>query len=386
MKARTAWITCWIVLGALWGAQADEPSVPAAHGGRASARTLVGVSYFAGWWKPLPNKWNYSPEVGDWRAKFPERVPLLGQYNTQQTMDQEIVAAAEHGVDFFLILWYYNGPDGTREKEPHSRFLNEGVKTFVASPEAHRMKFAIEYVNHRPYQVNTDEDWSHCVRIWLGAMRHPSYLLVGGRPVFKIHSWHYFWQENQEDADSCRNRLDALRRAVGEAGLGELLIGCGVGPGEQVPPGHPAAELFDFTGTYMALPPLPPQEGDYPYEKLAEHARSNRKLHENDVIPYLPYVGAGFNAKPWPDTRARFAFPNREQWTRELRQVKTDLERIETLGLPLPGGRRQKALTIYAWNEFGEGGIVAPTQGEGTMKLEAIRDVFRSADPPPPRP
>jgi len=33
-------------------------------------------------------------------------------------------------------------------------------------------------------------------------------------------------------------------------------------------------------------------------------------------------------------------------------------------------------LLIYAWNEFGEGGIVAPTKGDGMMKLEAIREVF----------
>jgi hypothetical protein len=33
-------------------------------------------------------------------------------------------------------------------------------------------------------------------------------------------------------------------------------------------------------------------------------------------------------------------------------------------------------LLIYAWNEFGEGGIVAPTRGDGRIKLEAIRKVF----------
>jgi hypothetical protein len=35
-------------------------------------------------------------------------------------------------------------------------------------------------------------------------------------------------------------------------------------------------------------------------------------------------------------------------------------------------------LLIYAWNEYGEGGIVAPTRGDGTMKLEAIKQVFGS--------
>jgi hypothetical protein len=31
---------------------------------------------------------------------------------------------------------------------------------------------------------------------------------------------------------------------------------------------------------------------------------------------------------------------------------------------------------IYAWNEYGEGGIVAPTRGEKEMKLEAIASIF----------
>jgi predicted amidohydrolase len=185
-------------------------------------RPLIGVSYFSGWWRPLPNKWNYDPALGDWRARFPERVPLLGEHNGQPTMDKEIVAASEHGVDFFLILWYYNGPGESQEREKHARFLNEGVKTFVKSPEAHRMRFAIEYCNHQPYQVKSAEDWNHCVKAWTAAMR----------------------------------------------------------------------------------------------------------------------------------------------------------QRLENLGFPLPDGLRQKALTIYAWNEFGEGGFLAPTRGEGYMKLGAIQEVF----------
>ncbi len=35
-----------------------------------------------------------------------------------------------------------------------------------------------------------------------------------------------------------------------------------------------------------------------------------------------------------------------------------------------------QAFTIYAWNEFGEGGILAPTTGEGFMKLQTISAVF----------
>ena len=35
----------------------------------------------------------------------------------------------------------------------------------------------------------------------------------------------------------------------------------------------------------------------------------------------------------------------------------------------------QPALNIYAWNELGEGGIMAPTRRDGYMKLDTIAGV-----------
>ena len=138
---------------------------------------LVGVEYFGGWWEPTPNKWNYSAD-GDWRPKYPGRVPLLGAYNTQETMDKEIVAAAENGVDFFLILWYYHRPG--EDKEPHSQRLNRALDQFQQSPEAHRMHFMVEFCNHPPFEVETEADWEACIAVFVRAMRHPSYLRVNG--------------------------------------------------------------------------------------------------------------------------------------------------------------------------------------------------------------
>ncbi len=37
---------------------------------------------------------------------------------------------------------------------------------------------------------------------------------------------------------------------------------------------------------------------------------------------------------------------------------------------------RQKMLLIYAGNEFGEDGIVAPSWGDQEMKLDVIHNVF----------
>lgn len=330
--------------------------------------TLVGVSYFAGWWEPLPNKW-HDTDGKDWRPRFPGRVPLLGAYNTQETVNQEIVAAAGHGVDFFSILWYYNPPDG--EREPNALFLSRGLECFMASPEAHRMKFMIEFCNHPPYEVTTDEEWEACIALWTRCMEHPSYLRVNGRPVFKVHGARYFVAQNGNDLARCRARLDALREAARKKGLGELIIGGGVGAHEAVGPDHNAAQLFDFTGTYMDVPPLEKEEKDYPYWNLADFLREGRLQHVNDAIPYMPVIGAGWAPHPWPDTRACFSLPNDREWETTLRQAAADLAVHEGLGLP-----GIKALTIYAWNEYGEGGFIAPTKGWGLRRLKAIRKVF----------
>ena len=38
---------------------------------------------------------------------------------------------------------------------------------------------------------------------------------------------------------------------------------------------------------------------------------------------------------------------------------------------------KTKFVTIYAWNEWGEGGYLLPTKSDGYSYLEALREVFK---------
>jgi hypothetical protein len=126
----------------------------------------------------------------------------------------------------------------------------------------------------------------------------------------------------------------------------------------------------------MDMPGLPQKPGLYPYELLIKHAEDGwLRYAEHSSKPYMPYVPAGWDPRQWKDPRPSFAFPTREEWTDALKRVKAALDAHPKLGIPDGKGRR-KALIIYAWNEYGEGGIVTPTRGDKTMKLEAIREVF----------
>ena len=345
---------------------------------------LVGVNYFAGWWRELPNKWHGQGwKIGqpDWRPEFPERVPTLGEYNEQATMDREIIAASSHGVDFFAILWYYPKP-GSKEAANAPK-LNRGLEQFIASPEAHRMKFFIEYCNSPRFSPESEEQWTQCLPVWVEAMKHASYLRVDGRLVFKVHDIGSFLRANDNDIELCRQRLDTLRESVRAAGLGEMIIGVGIsGETPRLDEKWPSASVFDFTGTYMSVPDVEERDAEHPYATLARQARETLRRRAGDPLPWMPHLAAGWNPRPWtypdapPHYQRFFTLPSREEFTAELRDLKESLARHPTLGLPKKDGTTRKAFTIYAWNEFGEGGIVAPTKGSGTMMLEAIHDVF----------
>jgi hypothetical protein len=365
------WLTCWVALAGVCLAA----SGPAR--GEASSQDdeyLVGVYYFAGWWRALPNKWERQGR--DWRADWEGRVPTLGEYNEQATMDREIVAAAEHSVDFFQILYYCQPPG--KPPEPNADRLNVAVDQFMASPHAGRMKFTIETVNHPPYDAPSEQEWSEACKVWAKAMRHPSYLRIGGLPVFKIHGYELFLKGVEGKREAARARLEVLRKAVRDAGAGEVLLSAGILP-EQIFQGKTLDE-FSFLTTYMWMPQLPQVEPPYPYARLIDYAEAGWKIqNEKGSKHYVPYVPAGWDPRPWKDPRCSFEMPTRQQWTDALQRAKRALDKNSRLGVPTKDGGRQKMLLIYAWNEFGEGGIVAPTRGEADMKLEAIREVFGSS-------
>jgi len=331
---------------------------------------LVGVHYFAGWWRARPNKWMTGGE--EWLQYYPEREPLLGLYNEQETMDREILTAANHGVDFFQILYF---PLHGISPESGEARLNDGLKTFLASPNNHLLRFMIEYVNHPPFDLPTDELWEKACYEWANTMKHPSYLRLGGRPVFKVHGVDFLIRESGRDLSKVKARVETLRRIVRESGLPNPIIAGGVSAG-SIASGE-AVEPFDYLTTYMEFANLPPTNVPYPYEQLIKYAEKAWIAYGTKADKmYMPYVPAGWDPRPWKDPRPPYTMPTREEWKFALRRVQAALDKYPNLGIPCGNGGRQKAFVIYAWNEFGEGGFIAPTKGEGAMKLDVIREVF----------
>lgn len=227
--------------------------------------------------------------------------------------------------------------------------------------------------------VTSEAGWDSIATVFVDVAKDPAYLRIDGRPVFKIHSPGRFYTQLNSDISRCQNVIQNFRQKAKNAGLGDIVIAVGTYGNGKISNGHNYTNYgIDCTMQYAGLPEtnvLP--KGHYPYSELTDYVESIRDLRKFDALNWVPYIMSGWDASPWGgENRSTFDFPTREQWNSELNAIKDDLLTSPSLGFPKKDGTTQKAFTIYAWNEFGEGGIVAPTVGEQYMKLEEIKKVF----------
>jgi hypothetical protein len=157
---------------------------------------------------------------------------------------------------------------------------------------------------------------------------------------------------------------------------------------------------YEWTGSYNAAPPVCPTQPNwecakyvnswmpnrtkaggevFPYRECGDYQGAARTNHSDDRVPYLANVIAGFDPRPWEEHSPSFDMPTQQEWEGVLLQVKAQCEDpANRFGFPdasAPHGY-QPAFNIYAWNEFGEGGILAPCQGQGYMMVQTLAKVL----------
>lgn len=344
----------------------------AIHGGNDAP--WVGIHYFGGWWPGNTSHWD---RPNPWLPSYPGRRPLLGLYTTNQsTVDAEVEAAAAHGVTYFDVLYY----DARRSK---ALPLNVSQFLFQTSASVARtgFKWMFTWSNDERGEAVGDDEWAAMVEAWVAAMASPGYLRVGGRPVFKILQGETFLNDGcGGNATLAAARIDGLRDMARAArGVGEIVIGVSwIEPFQPLPyaPGLVSAFGFmpDFTGTYNDA--IDGRQARYrkpgvvyPWSECADYQNAARRNHSGDVVPYLPNTPASFDPRPWGEAASSFTFPTEAEWAAELSNITGEAARTPVFGLPVLAGRGsaltpasrvgvQSAFTIYAWNEYGEGGIV----------------------------
>lgn len=295
--------------------------------------------------------------------EFPQREPVWGwRDDSLAIMERQIDLAADHGLAFFAFCWYWhdNGR-AINEQAVEEDPLNTGLELFLKARNNHRLKFCLLVANHQGFEIKGTEQWKQAADFWMRYLKHPQYVTVGGKPLVIIF--------NPGGGD--KGGFAYLQEAAQKAGLpGVATAGCGTGALEM---GYTHRAHYNVISGYT---------GGSEQHKYTELVAANRAAWGGSrEQPYMPVVTAGWDKRPWEGPtglkqEAGWYYPDRtpEQFAGFLRDAMAWMDKHPEQTTA------ERIVLVYAWNEFGEGGYIAPTKGDPDGEyLKALRSVVMPA-------
>lgn len=319
----------------------------------------IGVYYFPGWSPDQMDRWRK-------QADFPERDSMLGWYGegSPKVADWHIKWAVENGLSFFLYDWYWR--DG---REELAAGLREG---FLKARYSDRMKFALMWANHAPFDGHTPEQLLAVTDYWIEHyFRRSNYMTVDGKPYVSFFSGALVVSQ-LGSPEKARGVFDAMRERVRQAGLPGLHIGACTGPDPSALEWFRQAGYDSVTGyNYVEIGGSTLQ---FAYRSfILGHEDVWKAMAGSQGAAYIPLLTVGWDDRPWAGPRSR------QRFARSTPDFRDALGRLKAY-LDTTG---KKMALLEAWNEWGEGSYIEPNAEFGFRDIEAIRETFAPGGPWP---
>jgi len=305
----------------------------------------------------------------------------------------EVSLAADHGVDVFLVDWYWYS--GVRIME---EALERGL---LKARNRQRVQFALMWANHHwadffpaPFgqrwnswlpSRHSPQDWGramdYCIEHYF---RQPNYWKVEGELFFSLFDPVRVVRE-LGGSKAFRKTLADTNRRLSRAKLPALHLNAMVWGLDDVDElrdaGYASTTTYNVTGSGKAGPDLIDR-----YEDLIEAHRQHWGKMSGTSLPHCPVVTVGWDVTPRCEKTVPWPFPPSPlsgNWdypyghvvvgnTPELfgRLCGYGLQHCRTAS-PEP-----YAVFVNAWNEWTEGSFLLPEERYGTAYLEALRETF----------
>jgi hypothetical protein len=353
---------------------AERPALPAtvavtATSQPAKPRATVGAYYFDGW-AGSSQRWKDDPAWAALRPpthltkrmleEFADREPIWGWRDDKlEVMERQIDLAADNGIAFFAFCWYWNKDAEKLDRQS----MHTSLDLYLKAKNNRRVKFCLLVANHEGFLFQGAGEWAKAADRWVTYFKHPQHVTVDGKPLVIIF--------NAGNGD--KEGLAQVQAAARKAGLGGVAIaGCGGG----------ATELgFTHRTHYNIVPGYAAKSEARKYAELVQaHQRAWRG---SPAQPYMPTLSVGWDKRPWEGERglgqvAGWYFPDRtvEQFAAALESA------VAWMDQHPDQTTAERIMLLYAWNEFGEGGYLAPTKGdpEGAY-LKAVKRLVEKTKP-----
>jgi hypothetical protein len=317
-----------------------------------------------------------APAKYNWRLPFFANVEDSGQVHltsiTQDLMDLEIEQASFSGLDYWAFVSYSSD-------SPLSAALHRYLSSPLRSKIAFCMYTALEY-------WGTSAHPSKMIGEHLQMMQLDSYVKVqGDRPLYYLGFVNEAKAERWGGLDGLAAQIRKFRSQVVSAALGQPYIVLGGDPGTIgfLGPrlGADAVTSYVITdgrkvGSYFDLTSI----AEAGWERMAK-----------TDLPVVPIAMSGWDQRPriehpgpWNKNAnpvdVKFHFDQADP-----EQIAQHVFRALRWNVARPARLRAPTVLMYAWNEYDEGGWIAPTLGCDMRRLQALNTRIGSSNAKNPK-
>ena len=349
-------------------------------------KTRTGVIRWDYWYEGSPTIQKLATE--DWRtSEWYYRIPSFTNTlddgsvtvhgDAQETIDQEIVHAKNGGIDYF-IFHYYHPLDwyGAPADPDMPEGVNFSYENYLVSPYRSLVNYAlmVGVSNLGPLA-----DWEETVDFYVENFQRPNYERVAGtRPILYMPFMDW-WEGLWGGTEAAREKIDLIRSEAIAAGLGNpyiVLMSFYPDDVEHTAGAPSSRDLFDAMGfdaisTYAN--PLGNNGTEFDYDVCANQDWLYIDQATSNGFTVVPTVTTGWDYRPIAGDNAVYVersetpdyclYRGATELAEHYREVKEWTEQN-------PSTAESGHIVIYAWNEFAEGGWLAPSLFEGTARLD----------------
>jgi hypothetical protein len=368
--------------------QRKSRETPAKQAG--GEEVVLGAWYFGGWSftaDATGHTWHIGPGLTEWK---PSRKPVWGwRSDSLEIMKTQIDYAADYGLSFWGFVWFEESLLAQRGGD--MPLLNKELEIFLAAPNRHKLKF---------FLLCTDpvspSNWDKICDASIKFLKEDNYLRIDNKPVIVFFEMDAFLKNYGNVYADVNAALQKYRRKAREAGIGEILVGARTWPVPEVRDYQKrfVESGFDFLTSYqyegyggVREKSKTSQENDYSV-MMKYDIQALDDVTREKTLPFIPTVGVGFDVRPWEKCHGvdkGLGHPLEYYTGNTSEKIAEHVDQGIQWIKANPDKILARMLIIYAWNEYGEGGWLVPTESEGNARLEAIKKVAERAAAMPVR-
>lgn len=336
---------------------------------------LVGVIRWDAWFRGS----DFAAQISTptWRTRLPfysesaADGTITIDDTSPDTTTKEVRLAAAAGINYFIFgLYVDKNPDGSAI---NSRIhFTDPMRNFVQIGNKRGLKFsfflpiATDYQN-RPRLRQLVKEF----------ITDSSFLTTdNGRSVlFIFMPTAQHWTSSMKDVSIYQKIISDLRGDVKQSTNHDpYLVGLNFYPDlSETLIKTIGLDAISSYGNPLGQRPIEQSSGQQSFKMCAQASQWYWKESEMSHISYLPPVSLGWDYRPLIDDKDRNKDP---EWCEQPTTEEVKLVVFEAL----QKARQQvfPSIVIYAWNEFSEGGFLAPTLCEGAAKLRGLSEATGS--------